>query len=182
MARIGFAAEGEAILLVGAPPNWGTHLGQSIYLRDLHDRRDGPPPPVDLALERRVGDFVRKLIRDGIATAVHDLSDGGLAIGLAEMAIASGIGATIDQPNGIDPIPVFFGEDQARYLVTVPQHAIDNVLGRLGQLGISAPLVGTTGGSSLTLGGARAVAVSALKAAHEEWFPTYMAGEAAPRN
>jgi phosphoribosylformylglycinamidine synthase II len=182
MARIGFAAEDEAILLIGAPANWGSHLGQSIYLRDLHDRRDGPPPPVDLALERRVGDFVRKLIRDGVATAVHDLSDGGLAIGLAEMAIASGIGATVGQPNGIDPIPVFFGEDQARYLVTVPQHDIDNVLGRLGQLGISAPVVGTTGGNSLKLGSARALAVSALKTAHEEWFPKYMAGEAPPRN
>jgi phosphoribosylformylglycinamidine synthase II len=182
MARIGFAAEGEAILLVGAPPGWGTHLGQSIYLRDLHNRRDGPPPHVNLALERRVGDFVRKLIRDGIATAVHDLSDGGLAIGLAEMAIAAGIGATIGQPNGIDPIPAFFGEDQARYLVTVPQHDIDNVVGRLGQLGISAPVIGTTGGSSLKLGNARALAVSALKTAHEAWFPKYMAGEAAPRN
>ena len=70
MARIGFAAEGESILLVGAPEAWGSHLGQSIYLRDIHGRSDGPPPPVDLAHEKRVGDFVRGLIRDGVATAV----------------------------------------------------------------------------------------------------------------
>src|SRR5690606_22252057 len=85
MARIGFAAEDQAILLIGAPDWWGTHLGQSVYLRDIFDRRDGTPPPVDLALEKKAGDLVRILIRDGVATAVHDLSDGGLAVGLAEM-------------------------------------------------------------------------------------------------
>ncbi len=95
MARAGFAAEGEIILLIGAPASRGTHLGQSMYLCDLHNRRDGPPPPVDLAHEKRTGDFVRKLIRDGIATAVHDLSDGGLGVGLAEMAMAGGIGASV---------------------------------------------------------------------------------------
>ena len=96
MATLAFKAEGEAILLVGAPPSWGTHLGQSIYLREILGREDGPPPPVDLAHEKRVGDFVRGLIRDGCVTAVHDLSDGGLAVALAEMAMASGIGATVN--------------------------------------------------------------------------------------
>ena len=95
MARIGFAAPDQLILLVGAPASGGTHLGQSIYLRDIHGRTDGPPPPVDLAHEKRVGDFVRSLIERGIATAVHDLSDGGLAVALAEMAMASGIGAEV---------------------------------------------------------------------------------------
>ena len=118
MARIGFAREGEMILLFGAPDWWGTHLGQSIYMRDIHGRADGPPPPVDLAHEKKVGDYVRKLIRSGVATAVHDLSDGGLAVGLAEMAMASGIGATVSQLAQGDPIPQFFGEDQGRYLVT----------------------------------------------------------------
>ena len=63
MARIGFAAEGEAVVLVGAPPAWGTHLGQSALLRELFGRSEGAPPPVDLAHERRAGDFVRGLIR-----------------------------------------------------------------------------------------------------------------------
>src|SRR3569623_985844 len=93
MAKIGVAAPDECILLVVAPDWWGTHLGQSIYLRDLFDRKDGPPPPVDLALEKKAGDLVRILIRDGRATAVHDLSDGGLADGHSEVAIASGNGA-----------------------------------------------------------------------------------------
>src|SRR5262245_34329544 len=150
MARSGFAAEGEAILLVGAPPTWGTHLGQSVYLRDIHGRADGPPPPVDLAHEKKVGDFVRALIVEGHATAVHDLSDGGLAVALAEMAMASGIGATVNQLSGVSPVPVFFGEDQGRYLVTIPRGRVDWFFEeRVAGTGIFAPWIGTTGGSEL---------------------------------
>ena len=97
MGRIGFADENHAIFLVGAPSGWGTHLAQSVYMRDIHGRTDGPPPPVDLAQERKVGDFVRDLIRDGMATSVHDCSSGGLALAIAEMAMASEIGATVDR-------------------------------------------------------------------------------------
>jgi phosphoribosylformylglycinamidine synthase II len=180
MGRVGFAAEGEMILLVGAPPAWGTHLGQSIYLRDLFHRRQGPPPPVDLAHEKKVGDWVRQLIRSGVATAVHDLSDGGLAVALAEMAMASGIGATVNQLLEHDPIPVFFGEDQGRYLVTVKDipdiEDFTSFMNSTRDAGIFAPWIGTTGGTDLTLGEARPLAVSELRAAHEGWFPAYMAG------
>ncbi|HEV2898758.1 MAG TPA: phosphoribosylformylglycinamidine synthase subunit PurL [Pseudaminobacter sp.] len=178
MARIAFAREGEMILLFGAPDWWGTHLGQSAYMRDIHGRADGPPPPVDLAHEKKVGDYVRKLIRSGVATAVHDLSDGGLAVGLAEMSMASGIGATVSQLGQGDPIPQFFGEDQGRYLVTVNFSAqsdeFEAMLAELKQLGIFAPWIGTTGGSELKLGHARAISVADLKAAHEGWFPRFM--------
>src|ERR1700716_3482083 len=91
-ATIGFKAAGEAILLVGETAGW---LGQSLYLRDICGREEGAPPPVDLATEKRNGDFVRALIADGVATAVHDVSDGGLAVALAEMAMAAGLGATL---------------------------------------------------------------------------------------
>jgi phosphoribosylformylglycinamidine synthase len=177
MARAAFAASGEAIFLVGAPAGWGSHLGQSIYLRDLHGRREGPPPPVDLAHERKAGDFVRSLIRSGIATGVHDLSDGGLAVGLAEMAIASGIGAAIGVPDAANPIPAFFGEDQGRYLVTVRAEHVDAMLTETQKLGIVAPWIGTTGGETLQLGNSRPLPVHELKATHEAWFPKFMAGE-----
>lgn len=180
MARAAFAAEGEAILLFGAPDWWGTHLGQSIYLRDLFGRRDGTPPPVDLEKERKVGDLVRILIRDGVATAVHDLSDGGLAVGLAEMAMASGIGATVNQLDGGDPLPLFFGEDQGRYLVTMSRANLDKFYEEVyPYAGVFAPWIGNTGGTSLTLGEARPVAIADLRAAHEGWFPEFMAGEIA---
>ncbi|HVW54730.1 MAG TPA: phosphoribosylformylglycinamidine synthase subunit PurL [Rhizobiaceae bacterium] len=177
MARIRFAAEGEAILLVGAPPEWGAHLGQSVYLRNIHGLNDGLPPPVDLAHEKRVGEFVRNLIRDGTATAVHDLSDGGLAVALAEMAMASGIGATIDSPPaGFSPIAAFFGEDQGRYLLTVRQSGdvIAALSARADDCDISLARIGTTGGAELKLGIAHAISVQELKSAHEGWFPRFM--------
>ncbi|SMH49148.1 phosphoribosylformylglycinamidine synthase subunit PurL [Mesorhizobium australicum] len=177
MARIRFAGSGERILLLGAPETLGMHLGQSIYLRDIHARKDGPPPPVDLAKERLVGDFVREMIRDGVFTAVHDVSDGGLAVALAEMAIASGIGAEVQLPGGADPIRAWFGEDQSRYVVTV-SHAdpglVRDVQDQAAARGVPALWIGETGGTDLKLAGARAVPVADLKAAHEGWFPRFM--------
>lgn len=177
MARIRFAAQGEAILLAGAPAGWGTHIGQSVYLRDIHGRTDGPAPHVDLAHEKRVGDFVRGLIEAGLATAVHDCSSGGLALAVAEMAMASGIGATVNALEGHDPIPVFFGEDQGRYVLTVREADVDAVLAKAEAAGVFCPWIGRTGGESLKLGAARPVAVKALKAAHEGWFPSFMDGK-----
>jgi phosphoribosylformylglycinamidine synthase len=174
-ATLAFKAADETILLVGAPDAWGSHLGQSVWLRDIAGRADGPPPPVDLAHEKRAGDFVRALIRDGLVTAVHDLSDGGLAVALAEMAMASGIGAAIDPAPGA-PVAAFFGEDQGRYLLTAtPAHAA--AIGeRATTAGVAAVAIGRTGGPDLKLGAARAISVAALAAAHEGWFPGFMAG------
>jgi phosphoribosylformylglycinamidine synthase II len=175
--RIGFVAENQPILLIGGPAERGTHIGQSIYLRDLFDRRDGDAPHVDLAAEKKTGDFVRKLIRSGVVTACHDLSDGGLGVGLAEMAIAGGLGARVVDLEGNDPVLQYFAEDQGRYLVTLnldPQG--DEILALWNEakaLGIQAPWIGTTGGSELILGNAKPVSVVALRTAHEAWFPNY---------
>jgi len=177
MARTAFAAEGQAILLAGAPEGWGTHLGQSVYLRDIHGRAAGTPPPVDLEHEKRTGDFVRGLIRSGKATAVHDCSDGGLAVALAEMAMASGIGAIIDEPPA-DPAAAFFGEDQGRYVLTAQSddEALQALFEEAEKAGVSLVCIGMTGGRELKLGGARAISVAELEEAHEGWFPAFMQG------
>ncbi|KQT44884.1 phosphoribosylformylglycinamidine synthase [Devosia sp. Leaf420] len=178
--RIGFAAVSQPILLIGGPAERGTHLGQSIYLRDLFDRRDGDAPHVDLSAERKTGDFVRTLIRSGVVTACHDLSDGGLGVALAEMAIAGGIGATVTDIEDHDPVLQYFGEDQGRYLVTLnldPQgEEIAALWAEAKTRGIEAPWIGTTGGTELVLGKARAVSLAELTQAHEGWFPSYMNG------
>ncbi|PLU42810.1 phosphoribosylformylglycinamidine synthase subunit PurL [Sinorhizobium medicae] len=182
MARIRFAVADETILLAGAPKSWGTHIGQSVYMRDIHGRTDGPAPHVDLAHERKVGDFVRGLIGDGLVTAVHDCSSGGLALAVAEMAMASGIGATIAAPAEHDAIPVFYGEDQGRYVVTVANGAVETVAARAKTAGVALPVIGRTGGDAVKLGDARPVSVNALRSAHEAWFPNYMGGDLAPDN
>src|SRR5690606_13201323 len=111
-ARIAFANDGDDIWLIGADP---AHLGQSLWLRETQGREAGPPPPVDLAAERRRGEAVRDLIARELVTAVHDLSDGGLLVALTEMALAGGMGAKL--PRDCPATPAFlFGEDQGRYL------------------------------------------------------------------
>jgi phosphoribosylformylglycinamidine synthase len=177
-ATIAFKAEGEIVLLAGGQAAWGTHLDQSVYLREIHGREDGPAPPVDLAHEKQTGDFVRDLIRDGFATAVHDLSDGGLAVALAEMAMASGIGAAIDVPPGGYAVASWFGEDQGRYLLTARPADLAEVEARAARAGVSLARLGATGGSELKLGTAAAISVAKLREAHEAWFPAFMAGSA----
>jgi len=170
-ATIAFKAEDEAVLLIGATSGW---LGQSLYLREICEREEGAPPPVDLAIERRNGDIVRGLIADGIATAVHDLSDGGLLVALAEMAMASGIGAELDAPP-MAAHAFWFGEDQGRYVVTLPPGEADKVMDRARGAGIPVRPLGTTGGDALTLAGEHPILVTKLRESFEGWFPAYMA-------
>jgi phosphoribosylformylglycinamidine synthase len=168
-----FKAEGEAILLLGESRGW---LGQSLYLREICGREDGATPPVDLAAERRHGDFVRRLIRDGMVTAVHDVSDGGLLVALAEMAMASGIGAVLERTSDALGHDFWFGEDQARYVVTAVD--ADAVMARAQDAGVPLRRLGATGGSVLAVDGERPLPVSDLKSRFEAWLPGYMAAPA----
>ena len=173
-ATIPFKDEGEAIVLVGETKG---HLGQSIYLRDIAGRKDdrSAPPPVDLAVERRNGDFIRTEIRAGGLSAVHDVSDGGILAALAEMAIASGIGAAVTPEAGLPLHAWAFGEDQARYLVTMPAKGAESFIARAAKAAVPALRIGTTGGSELTLAGATPISLVELGVAHEGWLPAYMA-------
>ncbi len=176
-ATLAFKRAGEAILLIGDTQGW---LGQSIWLRDVCGREEGAPPPVDLAAEKRNGDVVRGMIHAGTATAVHDLSDGGLLVALAEMAITGKIGAKIDAaPTSIVPHAWWFGEDQGRYLVTVAEDQVESILAKTAAVGVPCARIGTTGGAALDVAGVRAIAIAKLSQTFEQWFPAYMRGEVA---
>jgi len=174
--RMGLAlrAADEDLIVIGATAG---HLGASLYAREIGgmEPQAFAPPPVDLAAERRNGDFVRGLIRDGAISACHDVSSGGLAVALAEMALASGIGAVIAQPPAEAHVPVaawLFGEDQARYVVAAARG--DAVIAEARAAGVTAQRIGRTGGTALTLPGEDPISLADLRAAHEEWFPAYM--------
>jgi phosphoribosylformylglycinamidine synthase subunit PurL len=171
-ATLAFKAAGQAILLVGEATGW---LGQSLYLRDICGREEGAPPPVDLAAERRNGDFVRALIAEGLVSAVHDLSDGGLLVALAEMAMASGIGAALDDAllgTQLAAHAFWFGEEQGRYIVTAS--APEALIARAAAAGVPLRRIGTTGGDALTPKGERPILVAELRQAFESWLPAYM--------
>ncbi|MEY4966618.1 MAG: phosphoribosylformylglycinamidine synthase subunit PurL, partial [Pseudomonadota bacterium] len=117
MATVAFKRSGDVIILIGETKG---HLGQSIYLREIEGKEEGTAPKVDLGLEKKHGDFVRGLIEAGRVDTVHDLSDGGLLVAIAEMAMPRGIGANIGIAGLPDDIPFWFGEDQARYCLAAP--------------------------------------------------------------
>jgi phosphoribosylformylglycinamidine synthase II len=170
---VAFRGEGRAIILVGETKGW---LGQSMYLREICGREEGAPPPVDLAAERRNGDAVRKLILSGQIESCHDLSDGGLLVALAEMAMAGGLGASLEAaPSGVPAHGYWFGEDQARYLLACSESAAAAVLKALGDAGVPARQIGVTGGDALKIAGESAISVSELSSAHEGWLPGFMA-------
>jgi phosphoribosylformylglycinamidine synthase len=168
---IPFKAAGETILVIGETKG---HLGASIYLREIHGREEGAPPPVDLAAERRNGDFVRGLIERGQVTASHDCADGGLLIAVAEMAMASGIGAKIDVTSDIPAHAYLFGEDQGRYVLTVAAAAADTIIAAAKAAGVPITRLGSTGGDRLDLGKHGGIAIASLKSAHEAFFPRLM--------
>ena len=171
-ATLAFKAPDEAILLIGETAGW---LGQSIYLREISEREEGAPPRVDLAAERRHGDLVRALIVEGVASAAHDVSDGGLLVALAEMAMAGGIGAELDRAP-LTAHAFWFGEDQGRYVVTVKPSVAEKVLSRARSCGIPARQLGFTGTDALTLQDERPILVAKLRERFESWLPAYMAG------
>ncbi|SFO67142.1 phosphoribosylformylglycinamidine synthase subunit II [Cohaesibacter marisflavi] len=166
-----FVAEHEVIVLIGGH---GTQMGQSTYLAELFGREEGAPPPVDLELEKKNGTFVREAIRAGTITAAHDISDGGLGITVAEMAIRSGLGCTIELPAQ-DPHIAFYAEDQARYVVTCCKDTANALLAQAEKAGVQAGVIGLIEGDKFSVAGHGSVAVSSLSEAHENWLPAYMA-------
>ncbi len=160
------------LVLIGASRGW---LGQSLWLREIAGREDGPPPPVDLTAERAAGDFVRGQILAGAVRACHDVSDGGLLVAVAEMAMAGEVGARLSAgPRDIPSHAYWFGEDQGRYVLAV---ADSGTLIRAAEaVGVGAVRIGHSGGQDLTLPDGGTISVRALRAAHERFFPSWMDG------
>jgi len=179
MATVALKRDGDALMLIGDTRG---HLGQSIYLREIEGREEGAAPHVDLAAERKAGEFVRKLIENSRCDTAHDLSDGGLLVALAEMALAGDIGLEVGVAGTtFDAIPFFYGEDQARYVIAVPQKDADRIEGELREAGIVHAIIGKThAAKTLCVTSEGEVALTDLRKAYESWFPAYMRGEEIP--
>jgi phosphoribosylformylglycinamidine synthase subunit PurL len=173
MATPALKNEGDVLILVGAATG---HLGQSLYQELMQGVTRGAPPPVDLDAERRVGDFVRCLIREARLTAVHDISDGGLLVALAEMALAGGLGAELEAPpSGLPAHSAWFGEDQGRYVVAAEPPLAVACLAEARAASVPASVLGRVRGDTLKLPGEAPLPLAALALAHERWLPDLMA-------
>ncbi|ATQ42046.1 phosphoribosylformylglycinamidine synthase subunit PurL [Caulobacter mirabilis] len=160
---------GQTLVVVGQ--NHG-ELGASIYLREVLGREDGAPPPVDLALERKTGDFVRGLIQSGDVTVVHDLSDGGLLVAAADLALASNVGVALDASSQTHAHPFLFGEDQARYLIATDD--AEGLIAAATAAGLHASVVGHAEGEIFASKDLFSIPLAKLRSAHEDWMPGYM--------
>ncbi|WP_244500913.1 AIR synthase-related protein, partial [Methyloceanibacter marginalis] len=173
MADPALKNDGDMLLLLGGGPG---HLGQSIYMQVMEDRLEGAPPPVDLEAEKSTGDLVRGLIKAGAVSAVHDVSDGGVLVAVAEMALAGNRGVTLEAPPPDMPAHAcWFGEDQARYVVAIAPENADAIHKAAAVGEVPVRVLGTVGGDVIALPGERPLPLTTLRAAHEDWLPRFMA-------
>jgi phosphoribosylformylglycinamidine synthase len=178
-ATIAFKGIGDIIVLIGERKG---QLGQSLWLRELHGREEGPPPTVDLDQERRIGEYVRAHIESGCLTAVHDVADGGLAVAVAEMALAGNFGALLHPVEPFGVAGSFFAEDQGLYVATVADRSLLGFLSGATAAGIPVEPIGRTIASRLIFelkGGDFVVPLAELRRAHESFFPALMGRELA---
>ncbi|HVY12931.1 MAG TPA: phosphoribosylformylglycinamidine synthase subunit PurL, partial [Alphaproteobacteria bacterium] len=175
IARMNNAQSGDRVFIVGETKG---HIGQSMYLREVHGKEEGAPPKVDLAVERRNGDFVRGLIAEGIIRTCHDVSDGGMLSALAEMCLASNCGINITR-NESDP-GFWFGEDQGRYVICLPgggseiEMAQKNLFAKAKAAGVFLLQMGVMGGDSINIGGAPLLSLALLREKHQATLPAMM--------
>jgi len=180
-ATIALKEVGNSLFLIG---KWEPHLGQSLWFKEFVGEFRGTAPPVDLAAERAAGEAIRRLVTEGFAVAVHDISDGGLAVAAAEMALAGNRGVTLE-PGALPGsfAAQFFSEAQGCYLVEV-SGSLDQAQAKLAGLDVPSVVIGVVdsdvGGRNFEIGdGSEQVPLADLRAAHEGFFPRLMGSDAA---
>jgi len=174
MATVAFKNVGDVVLLVGETSG---DMGQSIYLKEIEGREEGAPPIVNLVTEKQNGDFVREAIHAGKITACHDLSDGGLLVAVAEMALAGNIGATLDFSGLGSDLPLHtkcFAEDQARYIVTATSEMAEKLLENAQTAKIPLQIIGTTVHNELNIGTELSISIEDIRKVYSNWLPDLM--------
>ena len=165
--------DNDTVLLVGKTDGY---LGQSIYAKEILNIISGLPPKVNLKNEKKIGDAIRDLININKLDTVHDISDGGFLVALTEMSISGGIGVKIHLDEK-DVSPKFlFGEDQGRYIISVPDELISDILRMLESKNIFFQKIGKTSGTKIIINNSEEIEIKSLKKIHEDWFNEYLKG------
>jgi phosphoribosylformylglycinamidine synthase len=178
-ATTGFKSAGDEILLISSAQD-RRHLGQSLWLCEIAGRSDGSSPQVDLDAEKRVGEFIRTAIAQRLVNAVHDVSDGGVLVAVAEMALSGGIGAELMKISNCPDTAFWFGEDQDSYIVTVSDVTNPALIDAAEKAGLAHQVLGHVGGESVEIEDVGSVSLADLRAAHEGFFPKLMGSELTP--
>ena len=167
---ISIKATGNLLLIIGETKG---HIHQSALCYDILHIKKGPPPTINLAEEKKNSFFIRDLINKKIALSVHDISDGGIALAIAEMCMSGKIGANITT-NLIDAerIKFLFGEDQARYVIEVKSADYDNIVKLAKEKEVSLLQIGSTKAENLTIDDIK-ITVEDMLTLNNKWFHNY---------
>jgi phosphoribosylformylglycinamidine synthase len=145
-----FKREGDHVVLLGDTKG---ELGGSEYLKVIHDRIEGRPPSIDWGAERALQECLVRAASAGLLTSAHDLSEGGLAVALAESCLQGETGAHLELPGALPPHVALFSESQSRALVSVPAQSLADLEDIAAELDVPVHILGTTGGTSLEIKG-----------------------------
>jgi phosphoribosylformylglycinamidine synthase len=171
---------GEVIVVLG---DTAAELGGSEWAAGRHGLVGGMPPSADLAAGVRLHELVAALVGERAVAGVHDCSDGGLAVALAEMAIGGGCGFTVAAEGslaGLLPAAACFSESANRVVLAVETGRVDEILGRAAAAGVPAAVLGTAGGGRLVWTGAFDVALADAETAWRDALPSALAGGVTP--
>ena len=174
----GFVGDGQPVVLLGATRD---ELDGGEWAHALHGHLGGLPPQVDLAAEKVLADFFVAAVRAGVVTSSHDVSDGGLAVTLAESVLRHGVGASIDlaavcERDGVDAVTTLLSESVARAVVTVADEAgLATLVNLAAAHGVPVARVGVTGGSGLKVKDVLELDVEAMREAHTGTMRRYFA-------
>ena len=163
---IGFGAAGASVLLLGRT---AAEFGGSLWAHVAHGHVGGRPPAVHLDAERRLAAVLAAGAAGGLLAAAHDLSDGGLALALAECCLAGGAGCAVTLPG--DPFTSLFSESAARAVVAVRPGSEAAVTDLCAEHGVPAAVIGVTGGASLEVAGLFSIPLDELAVAHRQTLP-----------
>jgi phosphoribosylformylglycinamidine synthase II len=152
-STVGFKSKGDAIVLLGTDSTWDDIEGiaGSEYLELIHDKVEGQPT-IDLDLEIRTQAVCRKAVAAGLVASAHDVSDGGVAVAIAESAIIGGLGAVIDESSGDRWDAALFGETQSRILLSASSDDVGAIEALATASNVPMKVIGAVGGDSLTFG------------------------------
>jgi phosphoribosylformylglycinamidine synthase len=165
-AAAGFAVDGAQVVLLGTTSD---EFGGSVWADVVHEHLGGRPPAVDLEAERKLADLIVAAAADGLLASAHDVSDGGLAIALAEACMHGGRGCAVTLPG--DSFTTLFSESSGRAVISVTPGREADFAALAQTHGVPATVLGNTGGESLTVEGTFEVPVAELTAAWTSPLP-----------
>ena len=163
--------DGNVVLQIGK--NFG-QLSQSVFMEEIYSIIDGPPPVINLSNEKNNGYGVLKLINDKLVSSAHDVSSGGLILGLVEMTFNSGYGIKLNKPKNLSNLmEYYFSEDQGRYLVEIEQINLKKVNKILGENNIFNEIVGTVQKDYFEVPGETKISINELYKTNNTWYNNF---------